>query len=172
MFSGTLEQCFLLGYRAQAREIYTKRGAASLSDVYRDADKGKPLAEQIAIQRLNQAHEVVRDAAWQDSNHYKSRYDRMLERRDFDAVRGYVIEFKNAPPIMCSGAVFPEQDFEGIELQDVAARIPQMDYQFDDLLGRFCYKNQCDTNTTTSQPRVTRRVNPNTPICGSISTVA
>ena len=54
----------------------------------------------------------------------------------------------------------------------VLTRIPQMDYQFDDLLGRFYYKNQCDTNTTTSQPRVTRRVNPNTPICGSISTVA
>ena len=54
----------------------------------------------------------------------------------------------------------------------ISTRISQMGYQFDDLLGRFCYKNQCDTNTTTSQPRVTRRVNPKTPICGSISTVA
>ena len=42
-----------------------------------------------------------------------------------------------------------------------------MECQFDDLLGRFCYKNQCYTNITTSQPRVTRRVNPKTPICGS-----
>src|SRR5680860_869303 len=38
-----------------------------------------------------------------------------------------------------------------------------MDYQFEDVSGRICYKNQCDTNTTTSQPRVTRRVTPKYP---------
>ncbi len=51
-------------------------------------------------------------------------------------------------------------------------RIPQMNCQFDDVLGRFCYKNQCNTIITTGQTRVTRWVNPESLIYGSISTVA
>ena len=33
-----------------------------------------------------------------------------------------------------------------------------MDCQFDDLLGRFCYKNQCNTIIATGQTRLTLRV--------------
>ena len=51
------------------------------------------------------------------------------------------------------------------------ARIPQMDCHFDDLLERFCYKNQCNTISVTGKPRATQRVNQETPIYGSISTV-
>ena len=34
-------------------------------------------------------------------------------------------------------------------------RIPRMNYQFDDVLGRFYYKNQCNTIITTGETRVT-----------------
>jgi len=54
----------------------------------------------------------------------------------------------------------------------IQTRIPQMNCQFDDVLGRFCYKNQCNTIITTGKSRVTRRVNPESLIYGSISTVA
>ncbi len=43
-----------------------------------------------------------------------------------------------------------------------------MDCQFDDLLGRFCYKNQCNTIIATGQTRLTRRVTPECTLCGSI----
>ena len=119
-FCGTPEQCFLLGYRALAREIYTKQAAAVLSDVRRDTDKGKTLPAQIAIQTFNQAHEVWLTAALQDADHYKPIYDGILERRLFKTVRGYVIEFEAPPPVMCSGGFYPEQDFDGVELQDIA----------------------------------------------------
>ncbi len=46
-----------------------------------------------------------------------------------------------------------------------------MNCQFDDVLGRFCYKNQCNTIIITGKTHVTRRVNPESLICGSISTV-
>ena len=54
----------------------------------------------------------------------------------------------------------------------VSARIPQMDCQFDDLLGRFCYKNQCNTIIATGQTRLTLRVTQESSLCGSISTAA
>ena len=44
-----------------------------------------------------------------------------------------------------------------------------MNCQFDGVLGRFCYTNQCNTITTTGETRVTRRVNPESFICGSIA---
>ena len=52
------------------------------------------------------------------------------------------------------------------------SRIPQMDCQFDDLLGRFCYKNQCNTIIATGQTRLTLRVTQESSLCGSISTAA
>ena len=54
----------------------------------------------------------------------------------------------------------------------VLSRIPQMDCQFDDLLGRFCYKNQCNTIIATGQTRLTLRVTQESSLCGSISTAA
>ena len=119
-FRGTPEQCFLLGYRALAREFYTKRAANRLQGLYRDMDKGKTFAEQVRIQAIAQPFNIGLEAGARDNDYYKSIYDNILERREFDTVRAYILEFDVAPPVMCSGAVSPEQDFEGVELQDIA----------------------------------------------------
>ena len=119
-FCGTPEQCFLLGYRALAREFYTKRATARLQGLYRDMDKGKTPAEQGQIQLMAQLHNIGLEAALQDIDHYKSLYDGLLESQEYKTVRAYIIEFETTPPVMCSGAVYPEQDFGGVELQDVA----------------------------------------------------
>ena len=83
-------------------------------------DKGKTLAEQVQIQAMAQPLNIGLEAGARDTNYYKSIYDDILERRGFNTVRGYIIEFDTVPPVMCSGAVYPEQDFKGVELQDVA----------------------------------------------------
>ncbi len=62
--------------------------------------------------------------------------------------------------------------YSGHHIYDILTRIPQINCQFDDVLGRFCYKNQCNTIITTGKPPVTRRVNPEGLIHGLISTVA
>ncbi len=119
-FCGTPEQCFLLGYRALVREFYTKRAANRLRGLYRDMDKGKTFAEQVQIQSMAQLHNIGLEAALRDTDHYKSLYDGLLESQEYKTVQAYIIEFETAPPVMCSGAVYPEQDFGGVELQDVA----------------------------------------------------
>jgi hypothetical protein len=118
-FSGTPEQCFLLGYRAVVRENYTKLAAVSLSKVRREADRGKPIQHQIAIQALTNPYELGLSAGLADIEHYKSIYDDVLINRRFDDVRAYILETGNVPPVMCSGGIFPEQDFEGNNLQDM-----------------------------------------------------
>ena len=54
----------------------------------------------------------------------------------------------------------------------ILTRIPQMNCQCDDMLGQFCYKNQCNTIFETGQVRLTRWVTPESLICASISTGA
>ncbi len=118
-FYGTPEQCFLLGYRALAREIYNKRAAAKSPDIIRDMDKGKPLARQVELQEMASSLEVAIEAVGRDNFYYKSIYDDILERQDYNTVRAYIIEFETAPPVMCSGAASPGQDFDGVKLQNV-----------------------------------------------------
>jgi len=118
-FSATPEQCFLLGYRALAREVFTKQAAASLIDLRRTMDCGRPLEAQIAIQTQTFFYETGITAGLRDNAHHKSIYDQVLQSRDFSEVRYYVIEVEGAPDVMCSAAVFPEQDFNGIKLQDI-----------------------------------------------------
>ena len=119
-FSCSQEQCFLLAYRALAREIYTKKAAASLTDIYRDADKSRSLDDQYQIQILINQYEDGLRAGLRDLDHYKSIYDTVLLESDFSCIRSYVVEFGQPPDVMCSGGVFPNQDFEGGELQDIA----------------------------------------------------
>ena len=49
-FTGTPEQCFLLGYRAVAGELYAKRAALENLDLFQDLDRGRPVEEQVLLQ--------------------------------------------------------------------------------------------------------------------------
>ena len=71
-----------------------------------------------------------------------------------------------------NGIQFTNQVRQKYAFRHIFARIPQMDCQFDDLLGRFCYKNQCNTIIATGQTRLTLRVTQESSLCGSISTAA
>ena len=120
VFRGTPEQCFLLGYRALARELYTKRGQQNSAALARHhADKGKPLQKQIEIQNFYQEYQTAIEAGLRKLNQYKSISDRILETQNFDTIRAYIIEFEEPPPVMGSGGFYPEQDFGGVKLQSV-----------------------------------------------------
>ena len=120
-FSGTPEQCFLLGFRSLAREEYTKQAqAASVARLRQQADRGRSKGEQSAIQRFLFSYNTGIAAGVRDTNYYKSKYDQILVQRQFDVVRAYIIEIDGPPTVMCSGGVFPEQDFEGNVLQDLS----------------------------------------------------
>lgn len=118
-FTGTKEQCFLLMFRSVAREFYTKQAAASLADIRKDSDKGKAFEQQLAIQEFNVLHDFGLAAGVKDGVHFKSLLDEMLQARDYATLHAYVIELTVPPDIMCSGSIFPEEDFDGNRLQDL-----------------------------------------------------
>lgn len=118
-FSATPEQCFLLGYRAVARELYTKQSSVNLAEFRRGADRGRSPTAQVAIQRLNQAFDFGNEAGLKDIKYHKERYDAVLRSGEYSDVRAYVLEFEGPPSVMCSASWMPSEDFEGGQLQDL-----------------------------------------------------
>lgn len=119
-FTGTDEQCLLLGYRAVSREAYTKEASAGLSHILRDADKGKPLDSQVAIQQFIDLFGKGVVAGITHVRQLKGLYDQALVSKDYSSSRAYVFETEAPPPVMCSGAWYPTEDFGGLPLQNVA----------------------------------------------------
>jgi hypothetical protein len=127
-FTATPEQCFLLSYRAFARELFTKRAMASTMEFYRLMDSGLTVDDQEFVQTIAGALDEAHSLSDRDGKARKQVYDEILLAGSYHRVRAYVIEVKEAPPIMCSGGFCPEWDFEGHEMQDLADfdRVPHL----------------------------------------------
>lgn len=118
-FSGTSEQCVLLSYRAFAREFFLKTASSSLSDFENGLDRGKSVEQQHHIQNMLKGFGVGVDVALRDLGVYKDIYDSRLREKRYSGVRFVRVVLQEAPPIMVSGALLPESDFKGRQLQDL-----------------------------------------------------
>lgn len=118
-FIATPEQCFLLAYRATAREAYTKAAATHVAPIRASADRGRDEGFQRAVQSFNALHDLGLDAGRRDTIRIKEEYDRCLSVSDFGKIKSYIVYFENPPEVMCSGAIFPVFDFDGNRLQDL-----------------------------------------------------
>jgi hypothetical protein len=127
-FIATPEQCFLLCYRAFSREIFIKEAMACTIEFTRSMDSGLSVEQQYFIQTMASATDIGYSVAIEDSKVLKSACDNILITRSFKDVRAYVIQLKEAPPIMCSGGFYPERDFEGRKMQDLLdfSRVPHL----------------------------------------------
>jgi len=120
-FKGSPEQCFLLSYRALAREIYTKIASMSLSGLRSESDKGRDRNAQLSVQRMNFFFNMGVAAGIRDNEHHKKLHDALLQERNFQSVSAYIIELEEPPTVMCSAGLFPERTFDGRVLQDISA---------------------------------------------------
>ncbi|MBO6668790.1 SEC-C domain-containing protein [Parvibaculum sp.] len=119
-FTASAEQCFLLAYRALAREIYTKDGLVALEEMRGQLDRGKPEDEQYQIQFLNLLISAAAETGARDNAVHKSQMDKIFLSEDFSSVRAYVVEFGEVQDVMCAGSIFPTHDFDGNQLQDIS----------------------------------------------------
>ena len=127
MFSGSPQQCFLLGYRALAFELLRKKCVPRLLKLQRELEVGKSPLEQLMLRQMSDIFFGAVSEGLKDLEHCKSEHDRFLENREFTKVRAYVIEFENPPPVMCCAGVTLLQDFNGVELQDIGDFSRRMD---------------------------------------------
>lgn len=111
-FSATKEQCFLLSYRAVAREYYTKQGSMLQSDLRHALSSKSKIARQF-INDFNHGTEL----GMRDAEEHKKRYDAILLGRKWEQVRAIVIEFDGLFPIQCAASFQIENDIYGNEIQ-------------------------------------------------------
>ena len=105
-FTRTPEQCFLLGFRALAQELYNKKGAAELSETRRDMDKGRVLTEQVAMQALIQEYDAAFTAGCRDLIHHKQIYDGILQTGNSTLSGGMSLSSNHHSP-SCVAQRFP-----------------------------------------------------------------
>lgn len=116
-FSISSYNCFLLGYRALAKEMYAKNLQHSGIEIKKDLDKGMPLGFQIFYQNHLNSYESSVAFAQRDLLILKENYDKVFLEKTYDDIYYFVIRFDNIPNILFSGSFFPEFDFEGNILQ-------------------------------------------------------
>ena len=116
-FESTQYNCFLLGFRALTKEIYTKQSALELTPKMRELDRGRDQYLQMQIQSFIDAYKAGIELGMRDLNYHKEIYDKSYNNNDFSESYYYVVKHKEIPNILYSGAIYPEFDFEGNALQ-------------------------------------------------------
>ena len=112
-FVGTPEQCFLLAYRALARELHLKQSILAYWD-----DR---LRKQTTLDLAPLLDGFLRGTrkGFADLTSHKADYDRIMLAEDYRAVRAHVVELSQPPSVMCSGGIVPERSFDGDTLIDI-----------------------------------------------------
>ncbi len=112
----TSEQCFLLAYRALARELFLKTNT-----LIHYKTRFHQLAHHLGLGHpylLVMANFIDGTAIGErDLVSHKGDYDCALLADDFTGINSYVVEIATPPPVMCSGAFIPEHTFGGEPLE-------------------------------------------------------
>lgn len=117
-FVASLQQCFLLGYRALCHEFHAKKAAASGIEFRRRIfDRGMTPAEQVRVQELVRAHQMGVRRGLEDLLAIKEYFDQALIASRFDACEAVAIEFTGALSLAASGTMTPDVDLDGTRLQ-------------------------------------------------------
>ena len=118
-FTGTSEQCFLLAYRALARELHLKRATLEYWDArFGKTKPGVEFAPPVARSMLSGFLRGTRKGE-ADMTSHKRDYDEVLLAENYEDVRAHVIELSDPPAVMCSGGIVPEHTFLGEQLIDL-----------------------------------------------------
>jgi hypothetical protein len=117
-FTSEKKQVFLLSYRAISRELFTQIGQLNSISTLRDGDKGLALIDQIHYQREIDKLKIGMEYANNDLVFIKEKLDKILIRKNYSDISGFIIKCKNKPNLLCSGFMFPHYDFQGNLLQN------------------------------------------------------
>lgn len=121
-FQANQEHAFLLGYRAICKELFQKMAEKDLLPFKRTMDSGKSLEAQVFYQDYVNAFADGLASGLSDIQFYKSSYDKVLLSADYSEMQYYVVGLGRTPELLCSGAAYPEYDFEGNNLQKLVSR--------------------------------------------------
>jgi hypothetical protein len=117
-FTGSKQQCFLLGYRALCHEIFQKTGALKASpQIRRIIDRGLPPWRQREVQEIQATIAAGQAMGLADSRELKVAMDAQLLAETYEGLSSAIVEFDGDLCISCTGAMTPDYDLDGNRLQ-------------------------------------------------------
>lgn len=117
-FTGTTEQCFLIGYRALCHEVHQKRASIRTSSLIRDlGDRGYPEAVQRDLQSSYAAIDAGARKGLAAFEALKGSMDQQLLSADYSAWSRLVVRFAGQLCVASTGVVSPDRDLDGRQLQ-------------------------------------------------------
>lgn len=116
-FESNEKHTFLFGFRALCKEIYAKKLQHEGMPFLKGMDKGLTLETQMKLQNFLAYYQRGIQSGLNNLLHYKTAYDDAFINDNFESMKFLVIRFNSDPFLMSSGAIYPEFDFDGKELQ-------------------------------------------------------
>jgi hypothetical protein len=116
------EQACLLAFRAMSRELITKENALRSLELVGEADKGRPVLDQVTIQDYKRLHQIGMEKGLEDLLFGYERLKNAIVNREFDTIAYLALVLDRPPEIMCSSVFQIDYDFEGNRLQDLVER--------------------------------------------------
>jgi hypothetical protein len=116
-FTITESNCFLIAYRAIAREVFVKISVSSILDMMKTLDKGESLTSQLTIQSNHNHLNTNNDLTTGDLQHIKNIFDTCLEKQEFNLINHLIFTLDTAPKVMTSAIAGLTFDFQGEKIQ-------------------------------------------------------
>jgi hypothetical protein len=127
-FSGSVEQCLLLAYRSICYEVYRKRSVARANPRIQPLiDRGYP---DWAQRERQAAHRIADDGNTAGLAHFESMklaLDATLKESERDTWHSVVLWFSGPFSLATSGAISPNRDLDGVELQNWTRRMSEQE---------------------------------------------
>lgn len=117
-FTGTPEQCFLLGYRALCHEVYQKAASARANLLLRDyIDKGLSVDEQEQIQHTLAIQRAGVNHGLESAMAKKQIMDKHFLEKDFREWKRFIVKFQGNISVASTGTPTPMHDLSGKQIQ-------------------------------------------------------
>ena len=114
--------CFLVAYRALARELFVKLHSEEMFELVKDLDRGKSILRQYAVQKIGNHFSSNNDLTKSDLNYIKTHFDKMLISSSYEALQHYVFVLDSPPQVMASACFGPIIDFQGDIIQEFSKK--------------------------------------------------
>lgn len=118
-FEECQEHAFLLAYRGICRSVFMKKANLEFYKTMDFLDRGLPLADQLNVAQIRRSLVDEAQSFTDMALLHKGAYDEVLRFGNYESVRYFIVRIKEAPEILCSGAITPHFDFQGRIIQDI-----------------------------------------------------
>lgn len=115
----TPQSCFLLAFRALAKELYIKENYADFGKIISQIGRGAPKESQIILSKFASYQKEQNELAINDLTKIYLPFCEALNKNNYDDICNYIIEFDSNLPVLGCAPLAPVYDFNDCHIQSL-----------------------------------------------------